>query len=105
MEEANESKINNNDNNESITESQKQFLPIENIDKIINNNEEDKKKEELNENDNSGRHLEEEDFISLSAETNSMKSSQKNKKLNSKSLYGLFTFITPFHILSSFHFK
>ena len=87
MEEANESKINNNDNNESITESQKQFLPIENIDKIINNNEEDKKKEELNENDNSGRHLEEEDFISLSAETNSMKSSQKNKKLNSKSLY------------------
>ena len=69
---ANESGINNNENNESLTESQKQFLPIENIDKI-NNDKEDKKKKLILNDDLNENHSEEEDFISLSAETNSNK--------------------------------
>ena len=83
---ANESGINNNENNESLTESQKQFLPIENIDKI-NNDKEDKKKKLILNDDLNENHSEEEDFISLSAETNSNKSSERNKKINSKLLY------------------
>ena len=81
--EANESGINNND--ESITESQKPFIPVEsveNINKIHN----DDKKGLLNDLD---LNQSEEDFISLSADTQSNKSSQTNdiNKINTKLLY------------------
>ena len=75
----NESAINNNNNDESI--SQKQFLPIENIDQIKTDGEHKLTLDDL------GANHSEEDYVSLSGETNSNKSSQNNNIFNSKLLY------------------